>query len=61
MEVMNDKQHRYFRPLFEVSHCIAKRGHPYEEFEDIIELEKLHRVDFPPIVHMNMRMTAEIY
>ena len=61
MGVMTDQQHLYFRRLFEVSYSIAKRGHPYEEFLYIIELEKLHRVDFSPIVGMKVRVLAETF
>ena len=60
-KMMTDQQHLYFRWLFEVSYSIAKRGHPYEEFLDIIELEKPRRVNFSPIVRMKMSIPTETF
>ena len=44
--VLTDQQRCYFRRLSEVSYSIAKRGHQYVPFVDIIKMEKLHAVDF---------------
>lgn len=46
MGVKTDQQHFYFSLLFEVRYSLAKRGRPYIEFLDIIELEKFLGVDF---------------
>ena len=45
MGVMID-QRLYFRQLFEVSYSVAKPGRPFAEFVHIIELDKLHGVNF---------------
>ena len=44
--VLTDQQRCYFRRLSEVSYSIAKRGHQYVPFVDVIKMEKLHAVDF---------------
>ena len=61
MSFMTIQQHLYFTWLFEVSYSIARWVCPFEEFFDIIELEKLNRVDFSPIVRMKMRVAAETF
>ena len=43
---MTDAQKECFEKLFHVAYSVAKRGRPYTDFMDIIELEKLHNVKF---------------
>ena len=43
---MNDAQKECFEKLFHVFYSVAKRGRPYTNFMDIIELEKFHNVKF---------------
>ena len=45
---MTDAQKECFEKLFHVAYSVAKRGRPYTDFMDIIELEKLHNVKFFP-------------
>ena len=45
---MTDAQKECFEKLFHVAYSVAKRGRPYTDFTDIIELEKLHNVKFFP-------------
>ena len=45
---MTDAQRECFEKLFHVAYSAAKRGPPYTDFMDIIELEKLHNVKFFP-------------
>ena len=45
---MSDQQRFYFRQLLEMSCSIAKGGHLFVEFVDIIPSEKLYVKDFFP-------------
>ena len=45
---MTDAQKECFEKLFHVAYSVAKRGQPYTDFMDIIELEKLHNIKFFP-------------
>ena len=45
---MTDAQKECFEKLFHVAYSVARRGRPYTDFMDIIELEKLHNVKFFP-------------
>ena len=43
---MTSQQKEYFERLFHVAYFIAKKGRPYTDYVEIIELEKLHKVKF---------------
>ena len=43
---LNSRDHDYLEKLFHISYVIAKKGRPYTDFVDLIELEKLHGVKF---------------
>ena len=43
---LNNLDRAYLEKLFHISSAIAKKGRPYTDFQDHIELEKLHGINF---------------
>ena len=43
---MTINEHRALVKLFHTAYFIAQKGHAFTDFKDMVELEKLHRVEF---------------
>ena len=56
---MEKTEHEAMVKLFHIAYYIALKGHAFTDFKDMIELEKLHKVNFKP-AHMKMRQLVEI-
>lgn len=44
---MSENERKMMKQLFEVSYFIGKQGRPFSDFPQLLELEKLHGVNFP--------------
>ena len=59
MSSIGDEQDTLKR-LIEVLYYLAVNGHPYTDFDGLVELEKMHRVKFLKSNLMRMKLHVEI-
>ena len=57
---LREEDRSYLEKLFQVSYYIAIKGRPYNNFEDLVKLEKLHEVKFSHREHMSTVMPARL-
>ena len=65
---MSKKEREALVKLYNIAHCVAVKGRAFTDFEDLIELEKLHRVKYQSGLYENelgsnnfIKSTAEYF